>query len=119
MASTVSILKGLLEKKITQEELAKSLGVSLRSIQNYLGGTAPSKKVLRKIEELKNNPTIITEKNEGVMMGRAVQIEAMQRVQLTVLQELFAKALNIPNMEARAIIEKALEQELQKLRQEL
>lgn len=118
MASNASILKGLLTQR-TQDELASALGVSLRSVQNYLDGKPVSKKVARKIQELAESPVAVRDNPTTLLLRKTIQIEAMQKVQLTVLQELLAKALNIPNMEATAVIERALGQELEKLRQEV
>lgn len=127
MTEIEKIIRELL-KEMSQEELARSIGVSLRSVQNYITGTRPRREVARRIRELKGVPHQPSNNNHkeivhpdafGLISARVIQIEAMQRVQLTLLQELYSKSLGIPNMEAGMVIDKALGQTLQKLKEEL
>jgi transcriptional regulator with XRE-family HTH domain len=122
MENTVKIINQLLEQ-YTQEELSRKLGVSLRSIQNYLSGTEPRKEVARKLQEIRNGHSdkgpVMHPYVEGLVTKKIIQIEAMQRVQITLLKELFAKSQGITSMEAGLIVEKIIGAELQKLSEEL
>jgi transcriptional regulator with XRE-family HTH domain len=119
MDNTAKSIKRLLEK-YTQEELSRALGVSLRSIQNYLNGSGMHKETARKMHELlEGQSPVIHSDARGLITSKVIQIEAMQRVQLTLLQGLFAKSEGISNIEAGLIIDKSLGAELQRLKEEL
>jgi hypothetical protein len=99
------------------KEIADAIGWDNTSLSNVMNGrrNIPPEKY-EKFTKVYNLKTAI---DPGSLAGKLIQIEAMQSVQLRVLQELFAKALNISNMEAASIIEKILAQELEKIRQGL
>lgn len=52
MAGTLNKMIEHICKAYTQEEAAALLGVTAKSVQNYLSGENPSKKIIGKIQEL-------------------------------------------------------------------
>lgn len=100
------------------KEIAKAIGLDNTSLSNVLNNrrNIPHERYEKftKVYNLKSTNVVFE-----TLAGKLIQIEAMQVVQLHLLQELFAKALNIPNIEAGSIIKKILDQELEKIQQGL
>lgn len=120
-------------KSLTQKDIAKVLGMPISTyakkekendftrdeLDRILRFLKLSISDLQEFQVKEKGHPVIIQDSLSMIAGKIIQIEAMQRVQLTVLQELYCRALGIPNMEAAAVIDKALERELEKLRQEL
>lgn len=125
-----STLRNLIKKKrkakdITQDDVAAKLKMNRTTYAakeqkgNFTDEELTKVAAFLNISEGELNMKTPIPVDTGVVAGKIIQIEAMQRVSLTVLQELYSKALGITNMEAGSVIDKTLAQELQKLKEEL